>query len=1253
MENIFLQLTNQFPDLPVFENNQVLTAEQLNEVIAFLDQQNRATRNRLLGAGVACGLNIVYGTSGIVITNGCGLTTAGDLIVLENTTTYTKIKKFEDADGLYPLFKKPGTDAVIDLFELVNEGKNTTAVSDFFSGTKKAIDYAAVAYLENYIKDADICSADNCDNEGKRVIARVRLLLISKNDLSLIKQSFSFCANDYFNLPDINIIRPKLTGFTSFSQLSAAYSKAIDDSMIGLDAALSKAEEVYATMNAVAVKSTIPDITNIRFEELFSAINTGSMINPASLGPIKSATFSSIVKALKDAFASKAGIQYVYDFVKDAGEAYNEFKESTFEICACCLPDTGKFPKHLMLGELIPASNAPLQYRHAFCKSPILSCNDSLIGSASFYYHRLETIKNNFIFQVNSAETIKITPSKNFEHHMGDRAIPYYYSIDKLIPVWNYDRTKKFKQGTNLSYQSASTVLNSNLDKYSYFRVEGHIGKTFKSVLQTLDTQIRTSNLPIDIIALKLGSQFSETDIQYTCNFEDLESQYRSIKALLICKNEEYKNYFNSVKTQAQAIGDIATVVKKSPKKSSRGETNPFLSNSNLKETFANLNQPLALATDFSPKATPVISTSELEQSISLVNEITIAGVYDFGKYLSGITFMLNSIPNFNLPDSLAFLDLINVKTIFDGYTSFASGFKKELSADTKQYSYFTQEEMLNFLYDMQDSCYYDQLSALKSEYDKRVNNIKKQNLFSEYISKNPGLDHNCGVPKGGTFIIVYQEQFKSFKPVSPNPGLTNPIFNFDASTIAAGTTLTKRKSEKSEKGDFNLSAAEFQMSDAGFLSNLFTKIDELNLPKEDLDLIKTPILDKYFPFDPVQVTPVADFIVVADFYLPYRCSSDCLPVAYVFPEIPEPTPEEEKISLKLQKNKFCDDDKTEYPVEFTPAGGTMEGNGITANGVIFNFNPAIAGLGTHTISYKLASGQSASISVEVTDHAEASFAISKTTEATEITTIKLKNTSTHATQYKWNFGNGLTSADEHPQIEYQKIKTEQKFTITLIASNDACSSTATLDITIKAVEQNDTVIFSIDKKDFAYDDKTNYQFKISPVPGSTDEIGNKENLNLALSGGVLSFIPAKQKVTSTKSFQLTYGKDINEIAADINIVVPNASFKIKLQAGRGALGGLTGFNNSTAVFTSNVKKAISYEWNLTVNGVKITTENTQEISTVFKEPRSASISLTITTSIDGVNSSRTSNTIDLLNLGDATMKTLNAGNEIDSNKIK
>lgn len=1252
MEHIFLEISDQLPELPVFENNQVLTADQLNDAIAFLDQQDRATRNRLLGAGVACGMHVAYSTSGILVSSGCGLTTAGDLIVQEKSVTYTKIKKFEDPDGLYPLFKKAGQDTVINLYELVNDGTNTSTISDFFTNDKKPVDYAVVAYFENFIKDADICSADNCDNEGKRVIAKTRFLVISKNDLNQIKQTFPCCSNDYFNLPEIHIARPKLTGFTSFSQLSAAYSKAIDETIIGLDAALLKAEEVYASLNSIAAKSIVPSITAMRFDELFSIANAATLLTTASIGPVKSASFSAIVKALKDTFSSKAGIQYVYDFVKDVCEAYNEFKESTFDVCGCCLPDTGKFPKHLMLGELIPPANAPLQYRHEFCKSPILAGTENLNSVASFYYQRLEAIKNNFIYQVKADEEIRITPSKNFEYPLGERAIPYYCSINKLIPVWNYDRTIKFKQGMNLSYQSSSP-LNSNLDKFSYFRIEGHIGKTFKTVLKSIDTQIRTSNLPIDIVALKLGSQFSDTDIRYTCNFEDLESQYRSIKALLICKNDDYKNYFNSVKLQAQEIGDIATLEKKSTKKSTRGSTNLLLSNTNLKENISSFNQPLNFANNLSFITEPVIPTTEVKKSFDFLNEITIAGAYDFGKYLNGLTFMLNSVPNLNLPESLASVDLENLKTIFDGYTSFASGFKKELAADTKHYSYFTQEEMLNYLYDMQDACYYDQLEELKSEYDRRVEEIKKQNLFSEYFTKNPGLDHNCGVPKGGTFIIVYQEQFKKTTPTFPATGFVFPNLTIETPKITTGSTKSKTKSKKSETAGLKISASDFQLENTAFLTDVFSKIDNLNLPGEDLDLIKKPILDKYFPIDPGFTATVSDFVVVADFYLPYRCSSDCMPVAYVFPEIPEIKAEEEKISLKLQKNKFCDDDKTEYTVECTPAGGSMEGKGITSNGSVFTFNPAVAGLGTHNISYKLASGQSASISVEVIEHADASFSISKTTESDQTTTIKLKNTSKHATQFVWNFGNGLSGTDEHPQIEYPRTNTDQNFTITLTSSNDVCASTATLEVTIKAIERKETFSFSIDKKDFAYDDKTNYQFKISPFPGSLDEIGNKDNLNLNFSGGALSFIPAKQKLSSNKSFQLTYGKDQNAVATDLNIVVPNASFKIKLQAARGALGNLNGFSNATAVFTSNVRKAVSYEWNLIVNGTKITTTNEQEISNVFKEPRSASISLTITILVDGVNSTRTSNTIDLMKLDEATIKSLNAGKEIDSEKIK
>jgi hypothetical protein len=49
------QLINSYP---VFEGNQVLTSSQLNQMTAYLDEQNRLTRVKLIGSGVVCGLKL-------------------------------------------------------------------------------------------------------------------------------------------------------------------------------------------------------------------------------------------------------------------------------------------------------------------------------------------------------------------------------------------------------------------------------------------------------------------------------------------------------------------------------------------------------------------------------------------------------------------------------------------------------------------------------------------------------------------------------------------------------------------------------------------------------------------------------------------------------------------------------------------------------------------------------------------------------------------------------------------------------------------------------------------------------------------------------------------------------------------------------------------------------------------------------------------------------------------------------------------
>jgi hypothetical protein len=66
----------------VFEDNQVLTAEQLNSIGDYFEDQGRLTRTCLIGVGVACGLQVQVNREDIIVSKGTGITTDGDLLHL-------------------------------------------------------------------------------------------------------------------------------------------------------------------------------------------------------------------------------------------------------------------------------------------------------------------------------------------------------------------------------------------------------------------------------------------------------------------------------------------------------------------------------------------------------------------------------------------------------------------------------------------------------------------------------------------------------------------------------------------------------------------------------------------------------------------------------------------------------------------------------------------------------------------------------------------------------------------------------------------------------------------------------------------------------------------------------------------------------------------------------------------------------------------------------------------------------------------
>jgi len=126
MSNVLAKENRENVRYTEFENNQVLTADQLNDLFRYLDIQTRLTRTRGIGVGIICGLEIgVTDENTIVVSKGSAITTDGDLLHLNNDLLLDQFIAFEDTNAKYDyLHLDNGTQ--IPVFELINSKTSRT-----------------------------------------------------------------------------------------------------------------------------------------------------------------------------------------------------------------------------------------------------------------------------------------------------------------------------------------------------------------------------------------------------------------------------------------------------------------------------------------------------------------------------------------------------------------------------------------------------------------------------------------------------------------------------------------------------------------------------------------------------------------------------------------------------------------------------------------------------------------------------------------------------------------------------------------------------------------------------------------------------------------------------------------------------------------------------------------------------------------------------------------------------------------------
>ena len=542
MSTVLNNISKDNTRFTIFENDQVLTADQLNDLFNYLDVQTRLTRTRAIGVGIICGLEIgALENKNIVVSKGAAITTDGDMLHIDEASEYDQFELFEDVNARYPYFRS-SNEQIIPVFELKSSVTGSETAGDM-SGFEEAAgaelkEFVGILYLEDYNNDPDVCTGNDCDNKGITAAKDLKVLLVHKNNMRALLSSIPTLNKNYFALEDLNVPRVKiLNTIDTYTELNAAFN-----------AALSVREDIKGRL-ARAYEVCKPLIED-EFPNGDPAANWNSLLDQH--------------------FSVSASIyaQYVYDFARDISSAYNELKETLFSDNMMCCPDVNLFPKHILLGLVKTAAKAPIpdipitsplsppifvrpvnprfigisifkprfdigllrrrfhpvhvdpEYRHLFYESPVLNNKGENVLMTRFCFTRIDSLIKNFKVPTaeelqNVDQSLRVTPGYSNARPLGERSIPFYYRYSADLPVnlyWNYNANIRKKEDDLLYYSafrysnrpSTVTPLLFDILSYDFFHVEGHIGFRYQEAERTLNRLIQENNLPFNVMTVQV-----------------------------------------------------------------------------------------------------------------------------------------------------------------------------------------------------------------------------------------------------------------------------------------------------------------------------------------------------------------------------------------------------------------------------------------------------------------------------------------------------------------------------------------------------------------------------------------------------------------------------------------------------------------------------------------------------------------------------------------------------------------------------
>ena len=662
----------------VFEKDQVLTASQLNSLSGYFEDQTRLSRTLLFGVGIVCGLKASVQGNRIRLTRGSGVTTDGDLIYLAEDTIFLSYRVFDETNPSYPNFY-PG-ERLIPIFELSKEKgeKRTTPLSNFTESSGfNYSDMVSVLYMESYIYDPDLCSDTDCDNRGQELRNNIKVLLIPKSYIQSLTPAIDTADEAFVNLSEIVIKRPLLnTSVTSSDQLAYVYKAACSEMNKNIDRCLKDiVKNCEFLIKNIFTKNPVDG-----WLERLNEIN------------------SYYIK-------TETGIQYYYDFLKDLSETYNQFYHLLFGDTTLCCPSPGLFPKHLLLGNLSDAKNAT-ENRTAFYPSVRSSNTTENIEHAKFLLKKLDVLINTFKVPVQHSPDIRITPSLSEESACEDRAIPYYYQLNRTFPIqvfWNYQLFKRGMGNCNYSYNAidygargaAASPLEVCIGKYPFFRIEGHLGVDVAKAQSIIEKKIADMNLPFIVRSLLLGTDKGKIALKPGIRYGDLHRFHYVLRQDILQQMTEVKEFSNQFRTKVNdAIRDKLVI-----------DTSDGNDGASVRDTIDEKDNNI------------VVNADNVQKSMS-------QNYTEFQKTSNWRSGMNQAIKtSAEIKNQLGKIVKTEFPTPFDSLIS---------------------------------SSHYQWLDWIDEIIKRKDDKEDERLLFHNFIKEYHGMEHAAGVTKGGTFILVY-----------------------------------------------------------------------------------------------------------------------------------------------------------------------------------------------------------------------------------------------------------------------------------------------------------------------------------------------------------------------------------------------------------------------------------------------------------------------------------------------------------------